>query len=465
MLTRVFLPKRVGTFSCWWDSFAIHVVARTHGSLRIVFVMPLARVFAFDAGVSKDESDAFQDAMPKDIYNTPYMRKRAILSGLFLVDGVSTDTRRCNGTEAPHPPAAQLTLILESSQSLDIALAVHDQGLVEYLSSAWERWRALPRDERCKFFQGGECGGDGVPALVPSNCCARQDAINRPGKNLHSQTNFYHTDMDTPIFEGLLPALKADMAVLQGVVNAISRDHNGSGQEGEDAGHRGYYYYALVSHPGHHAGPSSLGGYCYLNNAAILVERLLHRRPSEDEDGNGIVVCGKPLQKIAILDVDYHAGNGTAAVFWSDPDVFVASIHAHPDGDYPWNSCFEDDVGDGAGLGATLCLPLNAGAAWPEYHAALRTALTAIAAHDAQLLVVSLGLDTHIDDPVQEKTTAGIALMTDDYYAMGKAIAGAGLPTVFVQEGGYRNEVAGEIVANLFRGMEDGIALIEEGLR
>lgn len=500
--------------------------------------MACARVFTFAAGLSEHDSDAAQSSMPEDVYNAPYKRKRAILSGLSLIDGRLDDA---GAAEPPAPAAvssplavraqghpdagaggrgalpesfaAHLTLIYEPSPNLDLALAVHDRGLVDYLSTAWERWAAMPADERCKFFQHhrsrSDGGGGSVPALVPGNGCARQDAITRPGNSLHSQTCYYHTDMDTPVFRELLPTLKADMAVLQAVVNAVSLDNNVSyhqkrkqhGRDEEEGGGEGgvvgdggekatnayhHYYYALVSHPGHHAGPSSVGGYCYLNNAAILASTLLRRRrPRRDDDdgdgngknkgdkkaaaggsgaedgrnkdNNGVVVRGKPLRKVAILDVDYHAGNGTAAAFWSDPDVFVASIHADPSFDYPWNSCFGDDVGGGAGLGATLCLPLPARAGWVEYEAALRTALAAVASHGAQLLVVSLGLDAHADDPVQEKATAGMALTTEDYRSMGRVIAGAGLPTVFVQEGGYRVEVAGEIVANLFRGMEEGI--------
>ena len=160
-----------------------------------------------------------------------------------------------------------------------------------------------------------------------------------------------------------------------------------------------------------------------------------------------------------MLDVDYHAGNGTAAIFWDDPDVFVASIHADPDGEYPWNSGYADDAGGGRGQGKTLCLPMPRRAGWSEYAPALATALKAIVRHDAQILIVSLGLDTHADDPVQEKATAGMELDLADFREMGRMIAAADAPVVFVQEGGYQVEAAGDIVAAVFRGVEEGFVL------
>ena len=135
--------------------------------------------------------------------------------------------------------------------------------------------------------------------------------------------------------------------------------------------------------------------------------------------------------------MDYHAGNGTAALFYDDPDVLVCSIHADPNGDYPWNAGYAEDVGCGRGQGKTVNVPLPKGATWANgYEAALEQCLRKIDAHDAQALIVSLGADAHEDDPVQERATAGIALTLKDYQRMGRAIASArNVPTVFTQEG------------------------------
>jgi hypothetical protein len=141
---------------------------------------PSARVFTFAAGLSERASDAAQASMPKDVYNAPYKRKKAILPGLSLLDEHGDEGAIASSTSLP--PAAHLTLVYEPLRSLDLARAVHDKGLVDYLSTAWERWAALPEDQRCKFFQHGtsdpdpnadsHCGGS-IPALVPSNGCAR----------------------------------------------------------------------------------------------------------------------------------------------------------------------------------------------------------------------------------------------------------------------------------------------------
>jgi acetoin utilization deacetylase AcuC-like enzyme len=429
-------------------------------------VAPKARVFTHASGLG-DDGAVSQSFMPADTYNSPYARKAAILRGLGL--GPVND----GGRRAPYAsrvPNAELVLVhtaetrvevsLEANESrrvvslslefvpdgtLDLALGAHTSGLVRYLSTAWDRWARMPPAERCDFFKRHGAKTDAsrasrstrdIPALVPSNSCCSRDPITRPGPGLHAQTNYYHTDDDTPIFRALLPALIRDMAVIDRVRAELERDL----ESGENV--KNVYHYALVSHPGHHAGPSSVGGYCYINNAAVLARALT--RSSLD------------VTRVAVLDVDYHAGNGTAAIFWDDPDVFVASIHADPDGDYPWNSCYADDVGGGRGQGKTLCLPMPRRAGWNEYAPALATALKAIVRHDAQILIVSLGLDTHADDPVQEKATAGMELDNADYREMGRMIAAAGVPTVFVQEGGYQVEAAGDIVAAVFLGMEEG---------
>ena len=430
---------------------------------------PKARVFTHASGLG-DDGAVSQSLMPADTYNSPYARKAAILRGLGL--GPVNDGGR-RAPDASTVPNAELVLVhtaetrvevnLEVNESrrvvslslefvpdgtLDLALGAHSSGLVRYLSTAWDRWARMPPAERCDFFKRHDAKTDasrassstrGIPALVPSNSCCSRDPITRPGPGLHAQTNYYHTDDDTPIFRALLPALLGDMAVIDRVRAELERDL----ESGENV--KNVYHYALVSHPGHHAGPSSLGGYCYVNNAAVLARALT--RSSLD------------VTRVAVLDVDYHAGNGTAAIFWDDPDVFVASIHADPDGEYPWNSGYADDAGGGRGQGKTLCLPMPRRAGWSEYGPALATALKAIVRHDAQILIVSLGLDTHADDPVQEKATAGMELDLADFREMGRMIAAADAPVVFVQEGGYQVEAAGDIVAAVFRGVEEGFVL------
>ena len=152
--------------------------------------------------------------------------------------------------------------------------------------------------------------------------------------------------------------------------------------------------FALCRPPGHHAGADYLGGYCYLNTAAIAAQAAID--------------AGR--QRVAILDVDYHHGNGTQDIFWDRSDVFYASVHADPATDYPFYWGHADEVGEGAGLGTTLNLPLPQGAGLEPFRRAQATALEAIARFAPDLLIVSLGVDTWEGDPIShfKLTTGGL---------------------------------------------------------
>ena len=404
--------------------------------------------------------------MPLDDFNDPYARKQAILRGLGLDTGgrapegypnaqlvtVPVPRTRVEASLAVRGDRVSLELEYLAHGDMDAALAVHGAAYVRYLATAWDRWCRTPPENRCRFFRRplpesasraihDRVGGwsAGVPALVPSNFVNRTDRNARPGVDVHAETCWYHTDGDTPVFKGLAPSLAGDMRVVAAIVASMETELRRGLQNDENA-----YYYALMSHPGHHAGFSNAGGYCYLNNAAVLARAL--------------AASSLDATRVAILDVDYHAGNGTAALFYDDPDVLVCSIHADPNGDYPWNAGYAEDVGCGRGQGKTVNVPLPKGATWANgYEAALEQCLRKIDAHDAQALIVSLGADAHEDDPVQERATAGIALTLKDYQRMGRAIASArNVPTVFTQEGGYAPETAGAVVRAVFAGMEAG---------
>jgi acetoin utilization deacetylase AcuC-like enzyme len=193
--------------------------------------------------------------------------------------------------------------------------------------------------------------------------------------------------------------------------------------------------FALCRPPGHHAGPRSAGGYCYVNNAAVAAERLR-------EAGAG---------RVSVLDIDYHHGNGTQAVFWERGDVQVASIHADPLVEYPYFLGHADERGAGEGEGATLNLPLPWGTGFAEWAAALDRALAAVAGFGPERLVVSLGVDTFHGDPISR-----FRLDTPDYPAIGRRIAGLRLPTLFVMEGGYAVEAIGVNAVGVLEGFEAG---------
>lgn len=195
------------------------------------------------------------------------------------------------------------------------------------------------------------------------------------------------------------------------------------------------FAYALSRPPGHHASRDLFGGYCYFNNAALAVAALRERGG-----------------KVAIVDIDFHHGNGTQAMFYRDPEVLFVSIHGDPREFYPYFSGFATERGAGDGEGFTLNHPLPKGADWQEYARVLDTqVLPAIRSFGASALIVSAGFDTYRDDPIGRFT-----LETDDFATLGGRLASLGLPTVIVQEGGYCVEALGANVAAFLEGAREG---------
>lgn len=191
--------------------------------------------------------------------------------------------------------------------------------------------------------------------------------------------------------------------------------------------------FALCRPPGHHAGRNYMGGYCYLNNAAIAAQAL--------RDGGAA--------RVAALDVDFHHGNGTQDVFYDRGDVFFASLHGDPRVSYPYFLGYEDERGAGPGLDCTANFPLQPGTTWETYAVALQDACTRIRSFGAEALVVSLGVDTFVGDPI-----SSFALQSEDYLRMGAMIARLDLPTLFVFEGGYAVGEIGVNVVNTLLGFE-----------
>lgn len=180
--------------------------------------------------------------------------------------------------------------------------------------------------------------------------------------------------------------------------------------------------YALCRPPGHHAGPATFGGYCYLNHAALAATRL-----------------GR-LGRVAILDIDYHHGNGTQQVFWENPDVLFVSLHADPAWEYPLYWGYAEEVGAGPGTGMTLNRPLPAGVDDDRYIGELTAALAAVTEFAPASLVVSVGFDGYGNDPLGR-----FDLSLSGFERIGATIAAHQLPTVLVQEGGYCVDALGDL--------------------
>ncbi|HEY5238503.1 MAG TPA: histone deacetylase family protein [Rhizomicrobium sp.] len=280
-------------------------------------------------------------------------------------------------------------------------LRVHDAAFVEFVSSAHDQWRT-------------RYGPDAPPA-IPSAWPARGLRSIRDG-DIEGRLGAYAFDTATPILKGTWEAASAAANVALSAAQAI---HNGEQSA-----------FALTRPPGHHASRDIFGGYCYLNNIAIAAQWL----------------ADKGLRP-AILDVDYHHGNGTQSIFYDRADVLFCSIHADPIFAYPHYLGFADERGSGGGEEMNLNLPLPRGTAWPDYVQTLDAALKRIATFGPDVLLVSLGLDTFEDDPICQ-----FKLKTEDYLRMGETLARAKLPTLFVFEGGYALDALAENTVNVLEG-------------
>ncbi len=279
-------------------------------------------------------------------------------------------------------------------------LAVHDAAYIDFLQTAHADWRAAGRE------------GDVFPYVFPIR--QRRDL---PLERIDARVGRYAYDMGTPIAEHTWSAVYANAQVALSALDPLLAGPANTSL-------------ALCRPPGHHAGRDYFGGYCYLNNAAIAAQAAID--------------AGR---RVAILDIDYHHGNGTQDIFYECANPLFVSLHADPVRDYPFYWGHADERGAGAGEGATLNLPLPHGTSLLPYRAALATGLAAIRAFDADLLVLSFGADTFIGDPISH-----LALETSDYAVIAADIAALRLPILIVMEGGYAVDALGANLASLLSG-------------
>jgi acetoin utilization deacetylase AcuC-like enzyme len=280
-------------------------------------------------------------------------------------------------------------------------LRVHPKAYVDFLKVAHRDWLAAGRE------------GDALPYAFPA---VRRRPLDLD--RIDGRLGRYGYDTCTPVSAGTWTSAYWNVQTALSALDSVLG--------GERAA------FALCRPPGHHCGADYMGGYCYLNNAAIAAEAA--------------IASGR--QRVAILDIDYHHGNGTQDIFYARGDVLFASIHADPATDYPFYWGHSDETGEGEGEGANLNLPLPRGTAMPEFERALGHALDRIAAFAPDLLIVSYGADTFEGDPISH-----FKLKTRDYPAIARRIGSAGYPTLIVMEGGYAVDALGANVAAFLGGL------------
>ena len=298
---------------------------------------------------------------------------------------------------------AQLGEILEPQTfSLQPVQAIHDADYIEFLQQAWQEW------------QSAGFSGEAIATCWPARRMQCQVPTFIDGK-----LGYYALAAETSITDGTWAAALA------------SKDVALSGAQALVNGEQGIF--SLCRPPGHHAAIDMFGGYCFLNNAAIGAQYLLDQG----------------AQRVAILDIDFHHGNGTQDIFYQRDDVLFCSLHGDPEEAFPYFLGYADETGSGSGLGYNLNYPMPRGTPFSIWQQALADGLAKIKQFAPQYLVVSLGVDTFENDPI-----SFFKLATADYLTTGSMIGELQIPTLFVMEGGYDIDEVGINVVEVLKGFE-----------
>jgi len=293
--------------------------------------------------------------------------------------------------------------ILEPEEfGLEPIKRVHTPNYVAFLENCWREWQADGKR------------GEAIPVFW-----AGRGMRHREPKDIDGRLGYYSMGADTSISEGTWEAACASANVALTGQKLVA--------EGERA------VFALCRPPGHHAHADLFGGYCFFNNAAIAAQAF------RDQG----------YERVAVLDVDFHHGNGTQSIFYHRNDVLTISLHGDPDLVFPHFLGFEDETGEGDGEGYNLNIVYPPGTPFSVWRQGLETACQRIADFGADALVVPLGVDTFEDDPI-----SFFKLTSPDYLTLGQRLAQLGLPTLFTMEGGYDVDAIGVNAVNVMQGFE-----------
>ncbi len=294
-------------------------------------------------------------------------------------------------------------VIAPEEHDLSTAAKVIDRDFLDFLPTVYDRWKAEGRDGTALPFSWPTRGlrGDVAPEFI--------DGL----------LGYYSFDAGCGFVEGTWDAVKSshDVALTAaGLVNA-----------GERAA------FALCRPPGHHAGSNFMGGYCYINNAAVAAQWFLDHG----------------AKRVSILDVDYHHGNGTQQIFYHRADVQVLNLHADPMQEYPYFLGHADEKGAGVGEGFNINYPMRFGTPFEVWATALEDACSKVTRYQPDVVLVSLGVDTFEKDPISR-----FKLKTGDFPKIGAMIAALDFPTLFVMEGGYAVADIGVNAVGVLTGFE-----------
>ncbi|RJS93302.1 histone deacetylase family protein [Salinisphaera sp. Q1T1-3] len=294
-------------------------------------------------------------------------------------------------------------IVAPTSHGMAPIAAVHDAGYIDFLASAWDDWVAAGNT------------GEIIPTIWPT----RRLGETLRSRHIEARVGYYALAGETSIEAQTYEAARTSADIALSALDHVLAT--------------GAPAFGLCRPPGHHAAVDQFGGYSFFNNAAIAAESARQRGVS----------------RVAILDVDFHHGNGTQQIFYERADVSFVSLHGDPVDEFPYFSGFADERGAGPGLGYNRNHPLPPGTDYVVWSGALDAALAEIAAQAPALLIVSLGTDIFKDDPISSFT-----LDSDDFVDCGARIAALGLPSLFLLEGGYAVAAIGTNIANTLAGFE-----------
>jgi acetoin utilization deacetylase AcuC-like enzyme len=298
----------------------------------------------------------------------------------------------------------------------DALLAVHDAALVDFLRTAWSDWEAAGYPQHP--------GQAHVVGYIFPHPGLMGDLTARVATSRAARTGNFAFDTMTPVGPGTWQAARAAVDCTLTASDLVLGGAN--------------FAYACTRPPGHHVTRTAYGGSCYLNNTAVAAQHLR----------------GRGVERVAIVDVDVHHGNGAQSIFWERGDVFTCSVHVDPvAGWFPHFLGLASERGEGAGTGANLNVPVAPGAGDDEWLEGVRTGIDAVSDWRPDAIVVALGVDAARADP-----NSPLEVTADGFREAGRRLGRLGLPTVVVQEGGYDLATIGGLVLAALEGLEEGRA-------
>lgn len=294
-------------------------------------------------------------------------------------------------------------IIAPQQFDLEAVTRIHDADFIRFLENCWHEWSA----------EGFE--GEAIATCWPARGMQQQ----RIPQHVDGKLGYYAMAAETSISDGTWEAARASVDV---ALTAQAALRDGAREA-----------FALCRPPGHHAASDMFGGYCFINNAAVAAQAFIDQGAS----------------RVALLDVDFHHGNGSQAIFFDRSDIMFLSLHGDPRDAFPHFLGYADEIGLGDGEGFNHNYPMGPGTSFATWGTALDDACQKIRNYAPDAVVISLGVDTFEHDPI-----SFFKLASDDFKRYGATIAALNLPTLFVMEGGYAVAEIGINAVNVLEGYE-----------